>query len=318
MITRPRATHSLEIQRQINRQLAQGKHVERAVFRLAPTVPDTELPNLKATAFALEETYHGKKYIWGISATHYDFDLPVLELDGKTIQPVPFTAQGSKRLYDVSLFPLPPKVAKELTPLPLASKPAQPGEELYSGGYFFDGQFHYESDRIVKEAHPHRLITSLRVDAGPYREGYCGSPLVNQQGEVVGMHVGSSEHEQIGYAVTLDDIRAVLRAQHEENQSADPLFFNGKEIAQLHINEGIISIEAFKGNKLTDRVLFYHDEKRVDYNHLEKAIDTSDADFLIIHIERNQFSTNETGPVYQHYAIFYNLQSGYITIKEQY
>ena len=218
----------------------------------------------------------------------------------------------------MSIFEVDPVTAGLFTPLHLADTPPEVGEILASGGYFNDGDFHYEPDRQVQEIHPHRMITSLHVGAGPYREGACGSPILNEQGEVVGMHIGSSEKNQTGFAITLADIKAILKAQHQQNKIPEPLFFNGKEIAQLHINEGIISIEAFKDNKLTDRVLFYHDEKRVDYNHLEKAIDTSDADFLIIHIERNQFSTNETGPVYQHYAIFYNLQSGYITIKEQY
>ncbi len=311
---------SLAVQRHLNRKLAQqniqAAQLQQAVFQLAPLVPTENFPDLKATGFVLEETYNGKKYLWGVTATHYDFDLVNMESNGKAIQPALFTAQGSKRLNDVSIFPLSPQTAKQFTPLHLADVAPQEGETLASGGYFHDGNFHYEPNRRVQETYPHRMITSLHVESGPYREGACGSPLLNKQGEVVGMHIGSSETNQTGYAITLDDIRTLLQAQHQQNRPTQPLFFNGTQIGQLHVNEGIISIEAFQGKTLVNRVLLYHDEKRVDYEHLENLVDAAQVDFLVFHIEKNQFSMYETGPVFQRYAIIYNLKSGYITYKE--
>ena len=316
-----KSSRSLATQHYLNRKLAehniQAARLQRAVFQLAPLLPqETILPNLKATGFVLEEVYHGKKYIWGVTATHYDFDLVNVESNGKTVQFAPFTAQGSKHLNDVSIFPLSPKTAKQFIPLHLADAAPKEGETLVSGGYFYDGSFHYEPNRKVQAIYPHRMITSLYVESGPYREGACGSPILNEQGEVVGMHIGSSETNQIGYAVTLEDIQAILNAQHQQNMPTETLVFNGREIGQLHINEGISSIEVFKDRQLLNRIPLYHDEKRVDYEHLEKLIDSSEADFVVIHIEKNQFSVYETGPVYRRYAIVYNLKSGYITYKE--
>lgn len=270
--------------------------------------------NVKATAFIIEETYQGKKYIWGVTATHYRYKKPAIPVKRFSYEPTPFVAQGHLRANDVSIFRIPESLAGQFEPLKLAPHSPEVGERLFSLS-FFDNHFQYTPGRKVLQKTPLRFTTSLRADMEIEREGECGSPLINQQGEVAGMVVGASYNRQIGYAVPVDQIHQILRAYHEREFASLPVRVNGKELFKLDVTEAItdITIKYKDGSMLTQNT--YHKENLLDYEHLETFMDLSQATELRLTINTRPFQTENAGFNIFNREIIYNLQTQQMSTK---
>ncbi len=265
--------------------------VRSAVFPLRDRSFLSQIAGISGSAFALEEEYQGQRYVWGVSAAHYGFVKPAVKKAFWKYTPVTVLARGNSEANDILLFAIPEHIAKNVTPLRLADKPATVGEELYSVG-LFDKAFQYEPNRIVQEVSPLRIVTSLTVDPEIRREGACGGPVLNQEGEVVGIHIGSSLHKQQGYVASLQNIRQALRALHHNGEAKTRLLFQGKELYQLNIDEAILRIEFYKEDKLVRSVFTYHIEKEIDYAHLEKHLAGEDADLMVLTISKEPMLMN--------------------------
>ncbi len=264
----------------------------------------------------MEENYHGKKKLWGVSASHYRFTHPVV-INPQTKQELPLSlvAQGSYGFNDIALFPLPEQIKNLVEPLPLATKSVQLGDPLYSAGYF-DNAFQLEENRIVKEISAHRILTSLHVGDKLAREGACGGPVLNKKGQVVGMHVGSSRRQQTGFVIPVEHIREALYAYHHHGKAYRTLRFKGQELGKININEYIHALETWKDGHLLNTLYTYHNRQMIDYEHLEDIINTVGADKLILIIERGPFSVLEEDQSTHFISISYDLLSDKITIKE--
>ncbi len=285
---------------------------EQSIFRIQEKNLFLRWGSLEGTAFALEETYQGKKYLWGVTVSHYLFQKPALKLAGCQAIPVSFDIQGNAGMNDISLFLLPPQVAEQITPLQLADQPAQQGDELSSIGYW-NGEIHLDVKRIVQEVTQTRFITSLQLDPDFAREGTCGSPVLNREGQVVGVHAGNSRKRQTGIVLPAQHIRQALAAYHQQGNFEQELLFNGISLGALHINESISSIEIMNGSTVLHYIRLGTRAKLVNYAHLEDLLDTAGADRLILWIEKNPLSTHEKDHHYYEWTIEYDLKSGQIT-----
>lgn len=272
---------------------------------------------IQGTAFVLEEHYQGKKYLWGVTATHYLYQKPAANLPyyRKSVR-VSFEAQSSAGMGDISLFPLPPQLAEQITPLQLSQQTPRIGDELFSVG-FFDKDIQMEEHRLVQEITPSRMITSLQVDPEIKREGACGSPVLNQQQEVVGLHVGSSLQKQIGYVIPAEYIRRTLAAYHQSEMTTQSLLYKGIKLGEISINESIYSVKLYRENKLLHTISTYHKEKDIDYAHLESFLPDEDPDRIVFMIERNPFSMSDADQQYYTVSISYDLKTGEITRSEE-
>lgn len=273
--------------------------------------------DLDASSFVLQETYQGKKYLWGITVSHYYFrpqeNLTAQNAKGQTF-PVRFVAQGNHILNDVALFELPPEQIKNLTPLELAAHPPRVGEKLHSLS-FFDDAIRHETGRIVQEVHPHQIITSLQVQDRLSREGACGGPVLNSRNEVVGIHAGSSHKQQIGFVVPAEHIRQLLLAYHQ-GVTMQPLVFNGQQIGEISLDQAIGVVEAQRGEFTLRTVQLFHNQHLVDFNHLEKLIDFSDADKVIFKIEQSPFLLTIPGQKSRLFILTYDLKTRQSSLKE--
>lgn len=269
---------------------------------------------LDGTAFVLEETYQGKKYLWGVTATHYLFQKPALKLQNRfrTI-PISFEIQGSTGMNDISLFPVSERDVENLAPLHLAAEQPKVGEELFSLGYW-NGKIHIDPVRTVKSTSLHRFVTTLDIEPETIREGTCGSPVLNQQGEVVGMHAGNSPRMREGYVIPAQHIRQALQAYHEGHLS-ETLLFNGTNLGPIAINERIIFVETRKNGETLHRLSVYKRGPCIDYTHLETLLDFSEADQVVLLLQRNPLSTHDTNQNYDEFFIYYDLRTGQITRK---
>ncbi len=282
----------------VNRQIA--RQVERAAKAKVPSAAQSAVfivqeksiflrrMGIPASAFAIEETYQGKHYVWGVTAAHYGFMQPAIKTAFLKYTPVSIQVRGNPGANDVLVFGLPEEVVPQLTPLPLAKESVQAGEELCSLGYF-DKELQYEPHRIVQEVAPMRVVTSLRIDPGIDREGACGGPVLNQRGEVVGMHVGSSASKREGYVVPVEQIRQALAVLHAGDKKTS-LLFQGQELYQLSIEEAITKIEFFYQHQPVYSFLTYHREKELDYAHLEKFLPKEPVDQMVIYIDQQSIS----------------------------
>lgn len=320
----PGFPRTLAMQRAIN-QIALNKSRQQPLLQqstLTVKLPVSDFStavhweNPKATAFVIEESFQGKKYLWGVTASHYFFDHPVLEIPAQNTEiPILFLAQGHYGLNDISLFPIPQNLQQGFTPLLLAPHPAHLGEKLSSAGYF-DDQFHLEKNRIVTQKTPYMITTSLKVEDLLSREGACGGPVLNARGEVVGMHVGSSQPNQAGFAVPVKNIYDLLYAYHHQGKYYQPFYFKGRKLGEVNINESIKLIEVWKGQNVLDKFLSYQHKWDIDYKHLEKFINTAGADRIVLIIERTPFSSLDKDQKNHYYEVEYNLKTFRISKKK--
>lgn len=244
---------------------------------------------IPASAFVIEETYKGKKYMWGVTASHYGFIKPAIQVGRFNYLPISFLAQGNRNANDVTIFPLPAQLKPHVKPLPLAAQSPNIGETLFSLS-FFNKELYYEPGRKLLEKTSLRMVTSLKIDPEILREGACGAALLNQQGEVVGMHVGSSRSRSIGFVIPVEQIYLLLQEYHQPGSAQTSVLLHGRELFKLAINEGIIRVHARKNGQVIRTRFSYHHEKDLDYNHLENFIDLSEADEIGLSIERTNFS----------------------------
>lgn len=265
-----------------------------------------------ATSFILEETYQGKKYVWGVTAAHYYFVRPALQ---HPAYPAPlrvtFQAQGNEGMTDIVLFPLPVDM-KEVSPLKLATQPVQLGDKLHSVG-FFSREFRLEEGRTVQEVTAQRILTSLPPQRGINRVGACGGPVLNAQEEVVGVHVGSTSSGNIGFVVPAAHLQRLLTAYHE-GSAPQPLIFNGKELGSIQVNDCILKIQVAHGQEILSTYLPYHREIYLDYTHLEKTIDleepkNKEADRIFFIIQRAPFSSKNKDKNIHTFKLTYYLKN---------
>lgn len=287
--------------------------VEKAIIPLKERNKIMRYFRVPGTAFMIEEIYQGKKYLWGVTATHYGYQQPAVEKKRFSYTLLQFSAQGNENANDVSIFPIPEELKDKFVPLKLAEKSPARGEELFSLS-FFDKQFQYTPNRKVLETSPLRVITSVKADPEICREGECGSPLINQKGEVVGMIVGGSYRRQIGYAVPVENIRDILKAFHQQRQLYKPVLLNDKELLQLNVNEAITRVSVKRQDNSVLTRLTHHQEKELDYAHLENFIDLSQAKELTLEIEKTPFSPIENDQQKHIRYVVYNLHTQEIKI----
>ena len=289
---------------------------QNAIFKIKEREWLFRFVSIQGTGFAIEEVYKGKKYVWGVTATHYGYGKPAIQLDDqhKPIK-VPFIIQGSAGRNDVTLFPIPEDLVPALVPLHLAVRETQVGDNLSSVGYW-NNKIHVDPVRTVKEINVHQFITSLYIEPTPVREGTCGSPVLNEQGEVVGMHVGNSPRQQVGYVVPVSHIRQALQAYHE-GQFSQSLFFNGVEIGKIDINEYIDAIEMYREGLPMQRQSLTHRQKQVDYDHLESLLQNQPfVNRIVFVIERNPLTTLQSDKHFHMAQISYDLKTGQVSRSE--
>lgn len=262
---------------------------------------------LTASSFVIEEEFEGKKYLWGVTAAHIAellYPFPAVWMGGQELWPVGFAAQGNEGMTDLALFPLPDCWPNPVTPLKLAAKKPALGEKTYSFG-FFDNDFYLVPDREIKEITPNRLVTSMEFTT-IHRGGACGGPLLNEQGEVVGVHIGSSDSNQISFAVPADEIKRLLKAYRNHGQSSQTLAFNGAEIGKLNINESILRVRILTNGRITQNFAALHQEKEIDHAHLETLFPDAHPDEVQVIVNHKPFSPEEKNQQEFFFRLSYN------------
>ncbi len=246
---------------------------------------------MNASAFFIEADWNGQKRLLGVTVAHAqdimfdNFYIFLRQPSGEEKHfPVKFITSGTMGRADVALFDVPPDAAPYIRPLPLATQTPSVGEKVRSYG-FFQGSFRIVPNRTIKETTPGRLITSFEF-GGLVRAGACGGPLLNKQNQVVGVHCGSSTSKKESYAVPVRLLADLVKTAKTGEMQTYDLVLSGRKIGTIRLDEYIAAVNTQNNGKPVGNRLLWHDEKAVDYQHLENLLPLNHATDLSLLIIR--------------------------------
>lgn len=292
--TAQKAVSSLTRHTATARKAALRNQAQRSLF-----IVGSDTNPAPATGFVIEERFNGKSFLWGVTAAHlidaYEAPFMMFMIDG---QPMGFNAatvvKGHRDGADIALLLLPPQAAEWVKPLSISRKTPKTGEKTFSIGYAA-GVFKQVQNRELLETNPFRLVTSYEMRHTP-RRGYCGSPLLNAQNEVIGVHCGSDLQEHhaawrsdfkklkmpapdVSLAVPVQHISDLLAQYRLGQYRGIPLKAGNIFIGALLPHQHIMQVAVIKNNRLEQAV---NGGPFVDPTRLERFLTTAGADGLLV------------------------------------
>ncbi|MBR4355256.1 MAG: serine protease [Elusimicrobiaceae bacterium] len=301
-------SHLPQVQNLLSYPMAQ-KYM-RSIFRVLPASGNNSF-----TGTVLKTTYNGKEEIYGVIASHALSGVPVDEatrfLANKTVgrtfeleiydengQPVKLKADvvqmGAADMLDISLVKFRPEDEKKLVPLALNIQPVSKTEKLYSQGFGTDNILIFSDRRLLEKT---ELSLRLNITGDrEWRRGFCGSPVINEQGEVVAIHTGSKiiykglHKQEIGYAIESRYLQLLVESYHNNGWVVFPLMFHDHEIAHLRVDEFVSVITLFDKNG--NEILSTEELGRFSYSMLEKLFKKFSPRFIGLKIGRMQWTAD--------------------------
>ena len=235
----------IRAQQQAPSFIAPDEHIFLATSDLDPSI------RYSGTVFALD--YNGKREIYGVVATHIvpsdEMDLigvgrqftAVVYHKGKPVQiPAQIVASSPVSMLDISLVKFPADKEALLKPFTLGQ--AQDGETLRSLG-FAQGRFAYVPNRKVIHNSHFSIRTTMPL-ARNRRSGLCGSALLNEKNELVGIHTGSTFNpsEDFSFATPANYLHDLVAAYHNKGISKIAFYVDENISIRLNSDEYVTSI----------------------------------------------------------------------------
>ena len=230
---------------QMPSRIAPDEHIFQAIAEGDASV------RFSGTVFAVE--YNGKKEIYGAIATHIvpsEADdylgvsrhfTAVVYHKGKPISiPAQIVASSPVSMLDISLVKFPDDKEALLKPLSLGT--VQDGEVLYTIG-FAQSRFRYIPNRKVIANLPFSIRTTMPLPSNQ-RSGLCGSPLLNEKNELVGIHTGSSfnPNRDYSFATPSHYLRDLVAAYHNKGISKIAFYVDENIAIRLNSDEYVTSV----------------------------------------------------------------------------
>lgn len=166
------------------------KNIHRFIFTISQ---QGQKKGFQGSGFVIAENLSGKTVLWGVTAKHilntFNGELQItFHLPGKTVTfPVKHVISGRKYGLNAALIQLPEQAAKVARPIPLEASAPMPGETLVAYG-FSQGKYQ-KLIRPLIYASDERLVARFPILNQP-KPGFCGSPVVNAQGKLIGIETG--------------------------------------------------------------------------------------------------------------------------------
>lgn len=241
-------------------------------------------PATQASGFFVEEYYMGKRLVWAVIPAHAldgtkpFFVAEYLGVDGTIYQRVlRVVAYGSAgyQNYDFALALLPKEMEKHVFALRLAPERPKKGDEVTSFGFYevdedarFAGPPKENTGRVIQSIDNSRITTSYPF-GNHDPNGACGGPLLNEKGEVVGIHSGSNGSCSFAVEAT-GPVREMLADVHGDKQILRPVLWKGKEITLLFSAQRISRITVKRDGQEIGSILLTKRAEPFDYRELHK------------------------------------------------
>lgn len=241
-------------------------------------------PDVQTSGFFMEENYMGKRLVWAVLPAHAIKDgkpyfvAEYLGVDGTIYQRVlRVVAYGSAgyQNYDFALALLPKEMAKHVFALRLAPESPKKGDKVTSFGFYevdedarFAGAPKENTGRVIQSIDNSRITTSYPFGK-QNPDGACGGPLLNEKGEVVGIHSGSNGRCSFAVEAT-GPVREMLADVHGDKQILRPVLWKGKEITFLFSAQRISRVTVMRNGEQIQSLLLTKRDEPFDYRELHK------------------------------------------------
>ena len=189
---------------------------------------------------------------------------------------------------DAALVELPPEVKDHVRPLVISRQGPEKNTFVDSFGFpdpnFWPKDYSKNANRRILDVCGYKIITTLPPEGRG--NGACGGPLLNSQGEVVGIHSGSFKGK-LGFAVNakaaIDDL---FTAMQNGGRVLKPLVFKGVKIADINITENVGLVEVHRDGKTVFSRDFKHYPGTFNYLRLEQVIPAQTGDKIFLFLQQ--------------------------------
>lgn len=252
-----------------------------------------------SSGFIFEENWNGTPEYWIALSRHsvglkgHHVVLQILTTDGlRYTFPATVTIGGRLGIgaLDLSLVALPARLRSQVTALKWAKELPEIGENGSSFGFHSQqkdmADFMHIQGRRVQGICGYHLLTPFRFASATEASGACGGPLLNEKGEVLGIHSGSFMNK-FSLAINRKGLNDLLRFYHT-GVSLRPLLFRGQLVGQLNVNDKIDQVGIWRDGIILKN---WNDKEKppvFDATALEKLYDFRSGDRLQIHFEHEK------------------------------
>lgn len=230
--------------------------------------------------------YNGKEEIYGVIAAHTIADHigdPSLERvfiadifsDGKFISvPAEVVQVSAPSTLDLALVKFPTDVEDLLHPLVISQEEPLLGDLLQTQGFHINYPLYLPDRSLLSK---NTLYLRAEIELTPQqRRGLCGSNVLNKQGELVGVHIGSNKKKNdsnyVGFATRAAFLPVLVEAYHNNGRAQVPFVFDGKKILDLNVDEYIsyVRLVAQDGSVIWYEMLL----SKFPYREMEELVKT--------------------------------------------
>lgn len=250
--------------------------------------------------------YNGQQEIYGVIATHSiagrstekhalhkTFTAVIYKNGLQQLIPVEVVVASPQSMLDIALVKFP----KEFEPLLVPYRLGKLTNEINLISKGFTGTLPTSiGNREILSCTPTSIRTTIPLGRNA-RPGLCGSAVLNNKNELVGIHTGSiysqeGEHADIAYATPSYYLNNLVEAYHNNGKGTIPFILNDKKILDFAIEEYITYVSLFD----TQKQLLWQLQvpSKFSYSKLQEALSKHpEAKFL--QITTRQASWEENG-----------------------
>lgn len=270
------------------------ENILRGVFQARETT--TQMTNLfSGTVF--QTTYNGVPETYVAVAAHalesgrfvlgknFTADIYVGNGQYKSV-PVEIIQVSAPSMLDVAVGKV-LEGAEELRPFTISRRLFSYGNKAVS--YGFAGQkLVVVPDRVYTSDTPLCIRTTMPYPRAD-RMGLCGSALLDEEGDLLGIHTGSTygkygEVDDVGHATNAALLEVLVRAAHNNGEGTFPLFLGGQKVLDMPV-QGYISYVRLldeNGKQLWQRGF----ESKFGYDQVNKMIEKFSPRYIELTVRR--------------------------------
>lgn len=263
-----RTLQSLRVENQmlkttIQQISAQTPSLLRATFQAVET---TDVPTNPFSGTVFKTVYNGQEEIFGVVAAHAiakstseralkrHFSANLFDGEKFVEVPAEIVQLSSPSMLDIALIKFSPEAETLFQPLRISEVPVKFGDVLSSQGFAGNADVNIPA-RTITAVTPLSVRTTIPY-ARDDRPGLCGSAVVNDKHELVGIHTGSTYDRMdaafdVGYATNASFLNTLVKAYHNGGEASFPLVLNKQKIVDLNVDEYISYVSFLDANGKT-------------------------------------------------------------------